>query len=115
MKKTSNIFNTVLKRKTTKLNNEFEMYISKMQPYEVSVFYSDLDSSYKFYSSKYFDENKFKSIALKNYNVDLDIQEVKDEVYESIYKYAHIYIYLHTLIEFIKNNDIDLGDVNEDD
>lgn len=112
MKKTSRSFIRVLNKKKCEFVDEFDIIASRMQPYEVSAFFVDLDSSYKEYSAKYFDEDKFKSTILKVYNVDLDDKEQKEEVISSIIEYSRSLISLKVLYEFIKVNDIDLGDTS---
>jgi hypothetical protein len=110
MKPSSKKFNSLLKKLTEKHTITFDCLIMRMQPYEVSAFYMDLDSSYKFYSEKFFDEEKFKHTALISYEVDLDNSVDKDEVYENVFNYAKVIVSLNTLREFIKINEIDLGD-----
>lgn len=110
MKKQCRTLNRALKKETDKLTDEFNILTSRMQPYEVTAFYTDLDSSYKYYSDKFFNEEKFSNMILKIYDVDLSDHDTKDEVYESILAYSRAKISLNTLRCFLKTNDIDLGD-----
>jgi hypothetical protein len=110
MKATSRKFIRTLTHLRIVIIDEFESYIYRMQPYEVSAFYLDIDSSYKFYSEKYFDEDQFKQTILMVYSVNLDDPVVKEEVQETIHKYSRALIYLKAVIDFIKVNEIDLGD-----
>lgn len=110
MKPSSKKFNSALKHLTEKHTMSFDCLIMRMQPYEVSAFYMDLDSSYKYYSEKFFDEEKFRKSALTAYDVDLNNSVDKDEVYDAVFNYAKVIVSLNTLREFIKINEIDLGD-----
>jgi hypothetical protein len=104
-------FKNLLIRTTESMVEEFTSLTDGMQVYDVSSFECELSSEHEYYSSLYFDEDKFRNLALTAFEIDLDDEYVKDELSETIQQYSEMKIKLMTLRKYIAENDITIGAV----
>jgi len=62
---------------------------------------------------KYFNEEEFQTMVMKNYSIDLNDETIKEFLLDSIYNYSTARIYLSVLNGYIRINNIELD--NEDE
>jgi hypothetical protein len=106
-------FIKLLNAKRDDLLIEYNDIIACMQMYDVSSFNSELHSAYKYYSDKYFDEEKFVSSVKRDWGVDLNTPDIKVATFDAVLEFSEAVVLLATLRGYIKYNNILIGE--EDD